>query len=71
MNFDYSYSIPKKALRTRALLELAWSKPQRETYNSCLLNLYHDGNEGMSWHSDAEKVLKKNGAIASMSLEPT
>jgi alkylated DNA repair dioxygenase AlkB len=25
-------------------------------------------NEGMAWHSDAEKNLKKNGAIASMSL---
>jgi alkylated DNA repair dioxygenase AlkB len=30
-----------------------------ETYNSCLLNLYHDGKEGMAWHSDAEKNLKK------------
>lgn len=39
-----------------------------ETYNSCLLNLYHDGSEGMSWHADDEKMLKKNGAIASLSL---
>ncbi len=39
-----------------------------EKYNSCLLNLYHDGGEGMSWHSDAEKELKKNGAIASLSF---
>ena len=39
-----------------------------ETFNSCLLNLYHDGFEGMSWHSDAEKELKQNGAIASLSL---
>jgi alkylated DNA repair dioxygenase AlkB len=30
--------------------------------------LYHDGSEGMSWHSDGEKDLKKNGAIASMSF---
>ncbi|MFP3473048.1 alpha-ketoglutarate-dependent dioxygenase AlkB, partial [Micrococcus sp. SIMBA_144] len=37
-------------------------------YNSCLLNLYHDGSEGMAWHSDAEKDLKKQGAIASLSL---
>ena len=35
---------------------------------SCLLNLYHDGNEGMAWHSDGEKDLKKYGAIASLSL---
>lgn len=39
-----------------------------ETYNSCLLNLYHDGSEGMAWHSDGEKELKKHGAIASLSF---
>ena len=39
-----------------------------ETYNSCLLNLYHDGSEGMAWHSDAEKDLKQNGAIGSLSF---
>ena len=39
-----------------------------EAYNSCLLNLYHDGSEGMAWHSDGEKELKKRGAIASLSL---
>jgi alkylated DNA repair dioxygenase AlkB len=39
-----------------------------ETYNSCLLNLYHTGEEGMGWHSDGEKDLKKDGAIASMSF---
>jgi alkylated DNA repair dioxygenase AlkB len=31
-------------------------------------NLYHTGTEGMGWHSDAEKNLKKNGAIASVSF---
>ncbi len=39
-----------------------------ESYNACLLNLYHTGEEGMAWHSDAERDLKKNGAIASLSL---
>ena len=39
-----------------------------ETFNSCLLNLYHTGEEGMAWHSDGEKDLKKNGAIASLSF---
>lgn len=38
------------------------------TFNSCLLNLYHDGNEGMAWHSDDEKSLGKNTAIASLSF---
>ncbi|GGA93886.1 alpha-ketoglutarate-dependent dioxygenase AlkB family protein [Puia dinghuensis] len=37
-------------------------------YNSCLLNLYHDGDEGMAWHSDDEKELQPDGAIASLSF---
>ena len=37
-------------------------------FNSCLLNLYHDGNEGLAWHSDDEKVLRRNGTIASLSF---
>ncbi len=49
-------------------LKLMAEKTTGETYNSCLLNLYHDGTEGMSWHSDDEKTLKRNGAIASMSF---
>jgi len=40
----------------------------REKFNSCLLNLYHSGDEGMAWHSDDEIALKKDGAIASLSL---
>lgn len=39
-----------------------------DTYNSCLLNLYHSGMEGMAWHSDAEKDLKAGGAIASLTF---
>lgn len=38
------------------------------TYNSCLANLYHDGSEGMSWHSDDEKELAPRATIASLSL---
>ena len=40
----------------------------KSTYNSCLLNLYHNGNEGMAYHSDDEKALGKNTSIASMSF---
>jgi alkylated DNA repair dioxygenase AlkB len=61
----------KKALPwTKELLELKKlvEKETGESFNSCLLNLYHDGTEGMAWHSDAEKDLKKNGAIASLSF---
>jgi len=32
------------------------------------LNLYHDGNEGMGWHSDDEKSIEGNSAIASLSF---
>jgi alkylated DNA repair dioxygenase AlkB len=37
-------------------------------YNACLLNLYHDGAEGMGWHSDDEKEIQKNSSIASLSI---
>jgi alkylated DNA repair dioxygenase AlkB len=39
-----------------------------QSYNSCLLNLYHDGNEGMGWHSDDEDTIARDSAIASVSL---
>ena len=39
-----------------------------EKFNSCLLNLYHNGNEGMGWHSDNEKELGEHPVIASLSL---
>lgn len=70
--FDYTYSkITKKAhLWTLELLQLKKEieETSGEIFNSCLLNLYHSGEEGMAWHSDAEKDLKKNGAIASVSF---
>lgn len=37
-------------------------------FNSCLLNLYHDGNDGMGWHSDDERELDPQTPIASISL---
>jgi alkylated DNA repair dioxygenase AlkB len=70
--FDYTYSkVTKKALPwTNELLQLKMviEKECGETFNSCLLNLYHSGEEGMAWHSDGEKDLKKDGAIASLSF---
>ncbi len=70
--FEYTYSnITKKALVwTPELIELKAmvEKETGETFNSCLLNLYHSGDEGMAWHSDGEKDLKKNGAISSLSF---
>lgn len=70
--FEYSYSnTTKTALPwTNELLALKSMAEQRsgESFNSCLLNLYHSGEEGMAWHSDGEKDLKKDGAIASLSF---
>ncbi|SDB25382.1 Alkylated DNA repair dioxygenase AlkB [Flavobacteriaceae bacterium MAR_2010_188] len=70
--FEYTYSnTTKRALPwTTELLELKAVAEEKtgESFNSCLLNLYHNGSEGMAWHSDGEKVLKKNGAIASLSF---
>ncbi len=37
-------------------------------FNSCLLNLYHHGGEGMGWHSDDEPELDKGSPIASISF---
>ncbi len=71
-DFDYTYSnTTKRALRwTAELAELKSIVEVKtgETFNSCLLNLYHSGEEGMAWHSDGEKTLKKDGAIASLSF---
>jgi alkylated DNA repair dioxygenase AlkB len=70
--FEYTYSnVTKHALPwTKELLELKQITEEQtsETYNSCLLNLYHDGSEGMAWHSDGETDLKKDGAIGSLSF---
>ncbi len=37
-------------------------------YNSCLLNLYHSGGEGMGWHSDDESSLVPGSSIAALSF---
>ena len=70
--YSYTYSKVTKTANifTKELLELKNIVEQEsaETFNSCLLNLYHTGEEGMAYHSDGEKMLKKGGAIASLSL---
>lgn len=37
-------------------------------FNSVLLNLYRDGNDSISWHTDAEKELGINPIIASVNF---
>jgi alkylated DNA repair dioxygenase AlkB len=71
-DFSYTYSnTTKHALPwTKELLELkALTEAMTgHQFNSCLLNLYHTGDEGMAWHSDDEKALGKDTAIASLSF---
>ena len=73
--FSYTYSnITKHALpwtQNLVILKQLVEQQTGESYNSCLLNLYHNGEEGMAWHSDGEKDLKENGAIASLSFGAT
>ena len=70
--FNYTYSkIKRTALPwTNELLEIKHIVENNEStkFNSCLLNFYHDGDDGMGWHADNEKELKKNSVIASVSL---
>ena len=70
--FSYTYSrITRQALVwTNELLALKKITEDitEAKFNSCLLNLYHDGDEGMAWHSDDEKTLGLNSAIGSLSF---
>lgn len=71
-DFSYTYSgTAKRALPWNpelADLKAVVEKLTAARFNSCLLNLYHNGNEGMAWHSDDEKSLGRNSTIASVSL---
>lgn len=69
---SYTYSGVKKFPEawTPALLGIKQKVEAlaQHTFNSCLLNLYHDGSEGMGWHSDDEKELEQAAPIASVSF---
>jgi alkylated DNA repair dioxygenase AlkB len=71
-SIEYTYSNKtKKGLPwTPSLLSIRElvSKHTQQSYNACLLNLYHDGEEGMGWHSDDEREIVPNSSIASLSI---
>ncbi len=47
-------------------------EPQAKViFNSVLLNRYRDGNDSISWHTDAEPELGKNPIIASVNFGDT
>ncbi|MGB5321678.1 alpha-ketoglutarate-dependent dioxygenase AlkB family protein [Lutimonas sp.] len=70
--YEYTYSkITRKAHIWHKDLKYLSDILQEETgnsFNSCLLNLYPEGRDGMGWHSDDEKELRPLAAIASLSL---
>ncbi|WP_367897857.1 alpha-ketoglutarate-dependent dioxygenase AlkB [Leptospira sp. WS58.C1] len=71
-DYQYTYSnTTKKALPWTKWLSDLKTLTEEITgtkFNSCLLNLYNNGQEGMAWHSDDEKALGKNSTIASLSF---
>lgn len=70
IQYTYSNKTKKGKEWTPLLLEIKQLITQLTgcTYNACLLNMYHDGNEGMGWHSDDEKEIIPNSSIASLSF---
>lgn len=68
--YSYSGTVKRAHGWTELLLGLKREAERRTgaAYNSCLLNLYHHGGEGMGWHSDDEKSIVPGSSIASLSF---
>jgi len=70
LNYTYSGKtkspLPWNALLTE--LKGIVAKKTGHLFNSCLLNLYHDGSEGMGWHRDNESSIIRDSPIACLSL---
>lgn len=54
-----------------SLIKLAVELQTDSRFNSVLLNLYRDGKDSVSWHSDDEKELGTNPTIASLTFGST
>ena len=69
---SYSYSnikmFPKPFTKLLQTIKEDIEKFSGEKFNTVLLNLYRDGSDSNGWHSDDEKELGKNPAIASVSF---
>jgi alkylated DNA repair dioxygenase AlkB len=70
IKYNYSGKLHPALPWTEVLLKLKaiTEDVTHATYNACLLNLYHSGNEGMGWHADNEREMKAGGSIASWSF---
>ncbi len=69
---SYTYSGVKKLPQewSEALSEVksAVEAKMQTTFNSCLLNYYADGSQGMGWHQDNEPSIERRSPIASVSF---
>ncbi|MEG4423572.1 alpha-ketoglutarate-dependent dioxygenase AlkB [Microcoleus sp. D3_18_C1] len=72
---SYTYSgieqHPDPWTPTLKLIKSKAEEISKVTFNSVLLNLYRDGKDSVSWHSDDEPELGKNPIIASISFGAT
>ncbi|MES2709301.1 MAG: alpha-ketoglutarate-dependent dioxygenase AlkB [Verrucomicrobiota bacterium] len=70
LNYRYSGSTKTPLAWTGDLLALKALAEELSgaPCNSCLLNLYHSGAEGMGWHSDDESSLEREAPIVCLSL---
>jgi alkylated DNA repair dioxygenase AlkB len=70
--YRYTYSgVTRTALAWTAdllALKTLVEERTRARFNSCLLNRYASGREGMAWHSDDEGSLGRDPVIASLSF---
>jgi len=71
----YSFSgitlAPKNWTKTLLEIKNQIEPKAHTTFNSVLLNLYRNGNDSISWHTDAEKELGTNPIIASVNFGAT
>lgn len=71
-NKPYTYSgltlQPKKWNKGLSYIKEKVSRVAQVEFNSVLMNWYRDGEDYISWHSDAEKELGRNPVIASVNF---
>jgi alkylated DNA repair dioxygenase AlkB len=74
-NKPYSFSgitlYPSKWLPELLEIKRKIEPVAKVAFNRVLLNLYRDGRDSVSWHTDAEPELGRNPVIASVSLGAT
>ena len=70
VNYTYSgLTLPAVDFsKSLSLIKTRIEQTSSTRFNSCLANLYRDGNDSNGWHSDDEKELGDEPVIASLSL---